>query len=65
MKKATKRDTRFLLPAFFDAIERIETLGRCLHPKKRGFIPEQAPKLLERLGIDAAAFIEHGTRSLK
>jgi hypothetical protein len=51
--------------AFEDYVELVETLGRCLHPAKRGFIPQKTPKLLDRLGIDTAAFIEHGTKFLK
>ncbi len=51
--------------AWADYLEFVETLGRCLHPDKRGFIPEKTPRLLERLGVDTAAFIERGTRFLK
>jgi len=62
---ATGREGWAIPFAFDDYVDLVETLGRCLHPEKRGFIPERTPKILERLGIDTAAFIEHGTRFLK
>jgi REP element-mobilizing transposase RayT len=62
---ATGREAWAIPYAFEDYVELVETLGRCLHPEKRGLIPERTPKLLDRLGIDTAAFIEHGTRFLK
>jgi REP element-mobilizing transposase RayT len=62
---ATGREDWAIPFAFEDYIDLIETLGRCVHPKKRGFIPEKTPKLLERLGIDTEAFIEHATSLLK
>jgi REP element-mobilizing transposase RayT len=51
--------------ALEDYLELVETLGRCLHPAKRGQIPETTPKLLVRVGIDSEAFIAFGTRFLK
>lgn len=62
---ATGREDWALPFAWEDYLELVETVGRCLHPKKRGYIPEQTPRLLERLGIDTAAFIEHGTKFLQ
>ncbi len=62
---ATGRETWAIPFAWPDYLELVETLGRCLHPEKRGRIPEGTPRLLERLGIDTAAFIEHGARFLK
>jgi len=62
---ATGREDWAIPFALEDYIDLIETLGRCVHPKKRGFIPEKTPKLLKRLGIDTEAFIEHATRLLK
>jgi hypothetical protein len=62
---ATGREDWAIPFAFEDYIDLIETLGRCVHPKKRGFIPKKTPKLLERLGIDTEAFIEHATSLLK
>ncbi|TAG43561.1 MAG: transposase [Betaproteobacteria bacterium] len=38
-------------------IELVDTLGRAVHPAKRGFIPETTPPLLSRLGMCAEAFI--------
>ena len=62
---ATGREDWAIPFAYEDYLDLVETLGRCLHPEKRGFIPEKTPKLLDRLGIDTAAFIEHGTKFLK
>ncbi|SEL00629.1 hypothetical protein SAMN05444515_1081 [Ectothiorhodospira marina] len=42
-----------------DYVELTQTLGRCVHPTKRGRIPEGTPKLLQRLGIGTEAFIAH------
>lgn len=38
-------------------IELVDTLGRAVHPAKRGFIPPSTPSVLVRLGLDAEAFI--------
>jgi len=62
---ATGREAWAIPYALEDYVELVETLGRCVHPKKRGFIPEKTPKLLDRLGFDTAAFIEHSTTLLK
>ncbi|TSE29594.1 transposase [Tepidimonas charontis] len=62
---ATSREGWAIPYALEDYLELVESLGRCLHPQKRGLIPEKTPKLLERLGIDTAAFIAHGTKFLK
>jgi REP element-mobilizing transposase RayT len=51
--------------ALEDYAELVDTLGRALHPKKRGRIPERAPRLLQRLGLDPEAFIAHADRLLK
>ena len=51
--------------AFEDYLELVDTVGRAVHPNKRGYIPEQAPKILARLGIDAESFIHYATRFLK
>jgi hypothetical protein len=45
--------------AFEDYIELLEITGRSVHPEKRGYIPDKAPRLLTRLGISLEAFIEH------
>ena len=62
---ATGREDWAIPFAFADYLELVETLGRCLHPHKRGFIPEKTPKLLDRLGIDLEAFINRGTHFLQ
>ncbi len=62
---ATGREAWAIPYAWADYLELVETLGRCLHPLKRGIIPQRTPKLLERLGVDTEAFIEHGTMFLK
>ena len=38
-------------------LELVDTMGRALHPAKRGVIPANTPALLARLGMDAEAFI--------
>ena len=38
-------------------LELVDTMGRALHPAKRGLIPANTPALLARLGMDAEAFI--------
>ena len=38
-------------------LELVDTMGRAVHPGKRGLIPVTTPPLLTRLGMDAEAFI--------
>ena len=38
-------------------LELVDTMGRAMHPSKRGLIPATTPALLARLGMDAEAFI--------
>lgn len=38
-------------------LELVDTMGRAVHPAKRGAIPASTPPLLSRLGMDAEAFI--------
>ena len=38
-------------------LELVDTMGRAVHPHKRGSIPPHAPAVLQRLGMDADAFI--------
>jgi hypothetical protein len=45
--------------AFSDYLELIDTAGRIVHPTKRGYIPDDTPRLLVKLGIDLKTFIEH------
>ncbi|MEF3193402.1 MAG: transposase, partial [Halothiobacillaceae bacterium] len=51
--------------AFTDYLELVDFLGRAVHPRKRGFIPEHTPAILLRLGVDAMTFIREGARMLK
>jgi hypothetical protein len=62
---ATGREAQAIPFAFDDYLELVETLGRCVHPTKRGRIPERMPKLLERLDIDAKGFSAYAARFLK
>jgi hypothetical protein len=62
---ATGHEDWALPCALEDYVELVETVGRCIHPKKRGHIPETAPRLLQRLGMDTEAFITLSTRLLK
>jgi hypothetical protein len=51
--------------AFADYLELVDCIGRVIHPDKRGAIPDQTPRILQRLGIDIQAFIAHANRFLK
>jgi len=37
----------------------IDWAGRAVRDNKRGSIPEAAPSILDRLGLDAGVYIEH------
>lgn len=50
--------------ALDDYLELLDTVGRVVHPNKRGAIPEAAPVILNRLGISVDRFIEHSDRFL-
>lgn len=50
---------------FEDYVELVEITGRAVHPHKRGHIPDKTPRLLDRLGINPEAFIEHASHLLK
>jgi hypothetical protein len=45
--------------ALDDYLELVDTVGRSVHPSKSGYIPEQTPAILVRLGIDVEKFITH------
>ena len=62
---ATTRTNRAIPFAFEDYPELVDWSGRALHPHKRGFIAEDRPKILDRLGFDSDTFIEYGGRLLK
>lgn len=51
--------------AFEDYAELVDWAGRALHPRKKGFIAAHQPKILERVGVDAEAFIAYSSRFLK
>ncbi|MEW5973236.1 MAG: transposase [Pseudomonadota bacterium] len=51
--------------AFADYLELVDTLGRAVHPHKRGSIPEHIPAILGRLGVDAVTFMREAARLLK
>jgi hypothetical protein len=51
--------------AFDDYLELVDTVGRAVHPNKRGFIPDKTPAILLRLEIDVETFIEYANDFLK
>jgi len=42
-----------------DYLELVDWVGRVIRDDKRGAIPEDVPPILDRLGLDAEAFIDH------
>ena len=46
-------------------LELVDTMGRAVHPAKRGFIPDTTPPLLSRLGMSAVAFIAYADHFFK
>ncbi len=50
---------------FDDYLELIDTVGRAVHPKKRGFIPDATPAILQRLNISTEAFIHNADQFLR
>ena len=50
---------------FDDYLELVDTVGRVIHPARRGSTPEKTPALLARLAIDAEHFIRHADCFLK
>lgn len=51
--------------AFNDYLELVDTVGRAVHPAKRGFILDKTPAILLRLEIDVETFIEYSNDFLK
>ncbi|MCG5509490.1 transposase [Ectothiorhodospira lacustris] len=51
--------------AFADYLELVDILGRCLHPMKRGRIPEKTPRLLLQMGMETEAFVNQSANMLK
>ncbi|AHF04667.1 hypothetical protein MARPU_13070 [Marichromatium purpuratum 984] len=50
---------------FGDYLTLVDSLGRALHPRKRGAIPAELPDILTRLGIAPERFVEHAGFLLK
>ena len=46
-------------------LDLVDTMGRAVHPSKRGAIPASTPPLLSRLGMDAEAFIASANHFFK
>ena len=42
---------------FIDYLQLVEYTGQCIHPNKRGFIPEGNPSILTTLNIDEAEWL--------
>ena len=46
-------------------LDLVDTMGRVLHPGKRGVIAASSPPLLRRLGMDAEAFMASANHFFK
>jgi REP element-mobilizing transposase RayT len=62
---ATGRMATAIPFAFDDYLELVDTTGRVIREDKRGFIPGETPRLLERLAIDPEQFIATAGRMLR
>ena len=62
---ATGRMATAIPFAFDDYLELVDATGRVIREDKRGFIPCQTPRLLERLAIDPEQFIATAGRMLR
>jgi REP element-mobilizing transposase RayT len=62
---ATGRMATAIPFAFEDYLELVDTTGRVIRDDKRGFIPGETPRLLERLAIDPEQFIATAGRMLR
>jgi len=51
--------------AFDDYLELVDATGRVIREDKRGYIPGETPKILERLNIDPEPFVATTTRMLQ
>ncbi|MEA3545553.1 MAG: transposase [Thermodesulfobacteriota bacterium] len=51
--------------ALEDYLDLLDTVGRAVHPAKRGYIPDTTPVILSRLGITTEMFIIHANQFLK
>ena len=61
---ATGRMATAIPFAFDDYLELVDATGRVIREDKRGFIPGETPKILERLNIDPEQFIATAARML-
>jgi hypothetical protein len=61
---ATGRMAAAIPFAFDDYLELADTTGRVIREDKRGYIPGEAPRILERLNIDPEQFIATAARML-
>jgi len=50
---------------FRDHLGLVDWTGRATRPDKRGFIPQETPKILGRVGTEPRQFIEYSGRMLK
>jgi len=51
--------------AFDDYLELVDWTGRAIRPDKRGHIPADHPRILDRLGIDPEQFVGYSERLLE
>jgi len=61
---ATGRMAAAIPFGFDDYLELVDTTGRVIREDKRGYIPGETPKILERLNIDPEQFIATAARML-
>jgi REP element-mobilizing transposase RayT len=61
---ATGRMAAAIPFAFDDYLELVDSTGRVIREDKRGYIPGETPKILERLNIDPDQFIATAARML-
>jgi len=61
---ATGRMAAAIPFAFDDYLELVDTTGRVIREDKRGYIPGETPRILERLNIDPEQFIATAARML-
>ncbi len=54
----SKEQTTGLSFSLTDYLELTDWTGRCVNPKKKGFIPDSRPKILQQLGLDEAVWLE-------
>jgi len=62
---ATGRMATAIPFAFDDYLELVDTTGRVIREDKRGYIPGETPRLLDRLAIDPEQFVATAGRMLR